>query len=81
VAHDGDLIAWTSDFGDGSHALALFNVGDTPLAVKKDFAAFSLNAKSFAVRDVWGGKDLGTLSAVVVVSLAPHASALWVLRR
>jgi hypothetical protein len=81
VAHDGDLIAWTSDLADGSHALALFNVGDAPLAVKKDFAVLGLTAKSFKARDVWGGKDLGTLSGVDGVSLAPHASVLWVVRK
>jgi alpha-galactosidase len=81
VSRDGDVIAWTSDLQDGSHALALFNTGDSPFEVKKDFAAYGLAGKSYKARDAWTGQDLGTLTAVGGVSLAPHASVLWVLRK
>jgi hypothetical protein len=81
VSRDGDVIAWTSDLADGSHALALFNVGDAPIEVKKDFAAYGFTAKSYKARDAWTGQDLGTLMAIGGVSLPPHASVLWVLRK
>jgi alpha-galactosidase len=82
VLHDGDLIAWTSDLPGGAHALALFNVGDTPATVTQQFATLGLTAKkSYAAHDVWAGKDLGTVEdGVHDVGLAPHASALWLLR-
>jgi alpha-galactosidase len=81
VSRDGDLIAWTSDLPDGSHALALFNVGDQPAVVKNGLAIYGLTEKSYHARDAWTGQALGTVQTISGTSLAPHACALWVLRK
>ncbi len=82
VGSEGDVVAWTSDLADGSHALALFNVGDAPVAVMtKPFLAYGLKRKSYKVRDVWAQKDLGHVEdGVKGVTLAPHGSVLWLLQ-
>ena len=84
VGQDGDVIAWTSDLKDGSHAFALFNVGETSVpAMTKPFLDYGLKKqKGYRVRDVWEQKDLGYQEdAVSGVMLAPHACVLWILRK
>jgi hypothetical protein len=81
VDRDGNVVVWTSDLKDGTHALAFFNTGDTPATVmKKPFAEYGLTKrKSFMVRDVWARKNLGGFEdAVKGVSLPPHGCVLWV---
>jgi alpha-galactosidase len=83
AGRDGNVIAWTADLKDGSHALALFNLGDAAVTVMtKSFASYGLTQrKSYRVRDVWAKKDLGLQEdAVSGYSLAPHGCALWMLR-
>ncbi|GGA70660.1 alpha-galactosidase [Edaphobacter acidisoli] len=80
VGRDGDVIAWTSDLADGSHALALFNVGDAPVTVKKSIASYGLTGRNFSARDVWAGKDMGRIESVSA-TLAPHGCLLLELRR
>jgi hypothetical protein len=82
VSREGNLVAWTSDLKDGSHALAFFNLGDVPInAMAKPFAAYGLKRKSYRVRDVWSNRDLGNVEDVVSgPTLPPHACVLWILR-
>ncbi len=82
VERDGNVIAWTSDLKDGSHALALFNLGDAPVPVMtKPFASYGLRRKSYKVRDVWAKKEMGLQEdAVSGYVLAPHGCVLWMLR-
>lgn len=84
AGRDGNVIAWTSDLRNGTHALALFNLGDAPVTVMtKSFASYGLTQrKSYKVRDVWAKKDLGLQEdAVSGYSLAPHGCVLWMLRQ
>jgi hypothetical protein len=84
VDRDGNVIAWTSDLKDGSHALAFFNTGDAPATVmKKPFAMYGLTKyKSYRVRDAWAGRDMGNVEdAVSNVVVPPHGCVLWVLRK
>jgi alpha-galactosidase len=81
VLHDGDLIAWRAKLPGNHAALALFNVGDTPLKVDRKFAAFStdLGAHPWSVRDAWATKSLGKQTGVST-ELAPHACLLLMLQ-
>jgi len=81
VLHSGDIIAWTSDLADGSTALALFNVGESPVIVTSSFEAYNLEDALYRVKDAWTGKNLGKLKSVQNLPLEPHASLLWVLRK
>jgi hypothetical protein len=84
VEGDGDVIAWTSDLKDGTHALAFFNTGEQPATVmKRPFATYGLTKyKSYHVRDAWAGKDIGNVEdGMSDVVVPPHGCMLWVLRK
>jgi len=81
VLHSGNIIAWTSDLADGSTALALFNVGESPVIVTSSFEAYNLEDALYRVKDAWTGKNLGKLKSVQNLPLEPHACVLWELRK
>ena len=84
--HEGNVIAWTADLPPGTPggyttALALFNVGDEIVTLDSSFEAYGLPAQTYLAKDVWSGRVLGPKKSVESLSLEPHASALWLLRR
>jgi hypothetical protein len=79
VRQDGSIVAWTSQVGSRRY-LALFNVGDSPAAVKSDFAKYGLASGKYSVSDVWGKKEMGTIGSVEN-TIAPHGVLLLELRR
>jgi hypothetical protein len=81
VSHIGDLIAWTADLPNREKALALFNVGDTPMTLDVNFAKYGLGKQAYRVRDVWEGSAHGRVSELRGVVIAPHACVLWMLRQ
>jgi len=84
VSREGDLVAWTSELPNGSHALAFFNLGEEPLTVmSKPFASYGLTQyKSYRVRDVWSEKDLGLVEdGVSKRAVPPHGCVLYVISR
>jgi hypothetical protein len=85
VMHNGDIIAWTADLPpnspDGSIALALFNVGEDQVVVSSNFVAFELEDATYHVKDAWTGKNLGKLKSVPNLTIEPHASILWLLKK
>ena len=79
VGRKGDVIAWTSKVGDRSY-LALFNIGNAGVMVSSRFTAYGFPGGKYAVKDVWGAKDLGRSSGVDG-NVAPHGCLLLELRR
>ena len=81
VLHDGNLIAWQSKLPGTRMALAIFNVGDTPMKVDRNFADFSsdFGTHAWSVRDAWAAKDLGKRKNMSI-ELAPHACVLLLLQ-
>jgi hypothetical protein len=70
VLRDGDLVAWTADLPNGEYALAVFNLGDAPLAVDLPLPRLNLPDGPHALKDAWSGATLppaprvnGTLNA------------------
>ncbi len=80
AATDGDVIAWTSSTPDGQLYLALFNLGDAPVAINSPFAHYGLEASKYTARDLWTQAALPS-SAVINVSLPPHGTLLLALNR
>lgn len=75
--HDGDTIAWTADAaGKNAKYVAVFNIGDAPKDVELKWSDVNVAAKTPAVRDLWGRKDMGK-PGNIHVSLAPHASVFY----
>jgi hypothetical protein len=84
VEREGDLVVWHSMLSGGREALAFFNLGETSiLAMQRPFATYGATRfKSYRVRDVWQGRDLGMVEdAVSGRTIPPHGSALFVLSR
>jgi hypothetical protein len=70
-----------SDADGATKALALFNTGDSPIAISNSLTAYGLDAATYKVTDAWSGKSLGKMKSVTNLTLAPHASALWLLKK
>ena len=85
VMHNGDIIAWTADLPpdspDGAIALALFNTGESQIVVNSSFEAYSLDEGPYHVKDAWTGKSLGKQKAIADLTIEPHASILWLLKK
>ncbi|RZU41587.1 glycoside hydrolase family 27 protein [Edaphobacter modestus] len=82
AGQDRDLIAWTTKVDGEREYLALFNAGDSPVAVMtKPWLAYGLLKKSYKVRDVWAQKSLGAVEGGLKgVMIAPHGVLLLELR-
>lgn len=81
AAHEGDLIAWTADLPMRERALALFNVGDTPMTLDVEFAKYGLGRQRYMVRDAWEGRAHGRVNELHGVVIPPHGCVLWMLRQ
>lgn len=81
ILHDNNLIVWQATLPEGKFALALFNIGDTPLKLDRNFADLSpaLAAHAWTVRDIWESKSLGKRKNIST-ELAPHACTLLLLQ-
>jgi len=75
--HGGDTIAWTAQAAEGNAKyVAVSNVGERKANVELSWSDVGIEAKRANIRDLWTHKDLGRKDRVVV-SLDPHASALY----
>lgn len=86
VLHSGDMIAWTGDLPAGfpggyTTALAFFNTGESPQAVKSSFEAYGLDAAAYTIKDVWAGRALGKVNSIENLTVEPHGAVLWLLRK
>lgn len=68
---------WLGPLSNNSRVLALANWRNASQTISLNFT--SLGIKEATARDVWATKNLGALSGVQKVALAPHQLALWVL--
>ena len=77
LMNEGQKIVWAAHRDKpGVAYIALFNVADTMQTVAYPLQALGLSRTEFAIRDLWGQKDIGN-SDVVRANLRPHASALY----
>lgn len=86
VMHSGDVIAWTADLPanspEGSIALALFNTGESQVVLDDtSFEAFDLAADTYRIKDVWTGKITPKVKTIQSLTLEPHASVLWLMKK
>jgi alpha-galactosidase len=86
ASHSGEMIAWTADLPGGfpggyTKALALFNMGEGAQTVNSSFEAYGLDATTYTAKDAWAGKVLGKVKSVENLTVEPHATVLWLLRK
>lgn len=77
VLRDGDFVVWSADLPGDQHALAAFNLGETPMTLNSPFPDFAL-AGEYIVRNAWTGKRLNA-SSRLSTTLDPHASIVLML--
>ena len=75
IAQDGRTEIWTRDLADGTKAVALFNRGDSDAVIPLGAAALSLSG-TWTIRNVWLGKDIGTLSDTKDFAVPKHGAVL-----
>jgi len=80
VLHEGDLVVWTADLPEDEHALALFNLGERPIAVDRGLSDFALPGGRYTVRNAWTGEHLQA-SSHVSATLDPHACIVLMLAK
>jgi hypothetical protein len=71
---EGSYEIWAKDLGDGSKAVAFFNLSDEEQNIS--ISAEKLGKKGI-VRDLWRQKDIGKLKTNLTVKVSPHGTAFF----
>jgi alpha-galactosidase len=71
LLRDGDLIVWRAQLPRGKVAVALFNLGDTPILADEALNHPEVMATHVALTDLWSHQRLGPASMI-----APHGCIL-----
>ena len=80
VVNKDGLAAWTAVLTGGDTALAIFNLTDSPLQIKKELTEFGLAAGTWSGADVWQTTHENSIHSVNQ-TLSSHACLLLLLRR
>jgi alpha-galactosidase len=71
VNAEGPIEVWSRSLADGSKAVGIFNRHHLPMETKVDF--YSLGFPNGAkARDLWLGKDLGSIGPIYTVTVPAH---------
>jgi hypothetical protein len=76
-----NLYAWRADLPGGKVALAIFNVGDTPMKLDRQLAEFvgDRGMKRWEARNIWTDRNLGRIRRLIF-DIPPHGCVLLELR-
>lgn len=72
---EGSQEIWVRELADGSKAVGIFNRFDWPQTIEVDWAQLGFQGR-FKARDIWAGKDLGTLSRKYAAHVPGHGVVL-----
>jgi alpha-galactosidase len=75
VAKTGDTEVWIRQMEDGSHAVGLFNRGETESQVTALWSDLNVTGKQ-KVRDLWRQKDMGTFKDKYTANVGRHGVVL-----
>jgi hypothetical protein len=70
------LQAWYAPNGDGSYAVALFNLSGSTATVSVNWQDIGFTGSSASVHDDWSHADMGTFATGYSVSLPTHGTTL-----
>ncbi|HEY4381871.1 MAG TPA: glycoside hydrolase family 27 protein [Acidobacteriaceae bacterium] len=71
VSAEGPIEVWARSLADGSKAVGIFNRHQLPLTAHVDFRSLGFS-KAVKARDLWQGKDLGSMSPDYSVQIPAH---------
>ena len=74
-----DYQIYVRPLADGSHAVALLNTSDKPLALTADFARLGIPGK-YTIRDVWQHKDIARNASKWKGRVMPHETCVLVVK-
>jgi alpha-galactosidase len=75
VWDEGPLEIWIKPLANGSHAVGLFNRGESSLKITVDFKMLG-SASSLKLRDLWEHKDLGEVQGSYTADVPRHGVVL-----
>jgi alpha-galactosidase len=75
VEHTGDLVVWRAEKDARTSYLAVFNVGQTPLAVHRSLKDFGFAGKGYRTRNLWEAESVVAMNRVDA-TMAPHGCLL-----
>jgi len=75
VWDEGPLEIWIKPLANGSHAVGLFNRGESSLKITVDFKMLG-SAPSLKLRDLWEHKDLGEVQGSYTADVPRHGVVL-----
>ena len=68
---EGPIEIWVRQLADGSKAVGVFNRHPSALTATVDFKTLGFS-RAVKARDIWQGKDLGTISAPYTAKIPGH---------
>ena len=71
----GPMEIWSKPMADGSQTVGMFNRHQGPMTFSVDFAKLGFSG-AVKVRDLWAGKDLGTVSGTFGATVPGHGVVL-----
>jgi len=71
VYREGTVQIWSKDLEDGSKAVGIFNLGETPIKGQIKWSDIKVNGKQ-TVRDVWRQKDMGVFTDKFEATVPVH---------
>lgn len=75
VSKNGDLEIWVRPLEDGSHAVGLFNRGESESRVTAYWTDLGFSGK-YKVRDLWRQKDIGRFNGKFIARVPRHGVVL-----
>jgi alpha-galactosidase len=75
VSSHGDAQIYAKQLEDGSWAVGLFNLGETPVPVTLKWTDLGISGNQ-TVRDLWRQKDLGSFAQDFSMTVAPHGAEM-----
>lgn|GEM_PF-3024072 len=76
IIKDKNIQVWTKPLSDGSIAVGVFNLGETPVDYQLSLAALQLLGEH-TLRDIWKQEDLGNIQSSFSVPLNRHGVKLF----
>lgn len=76
VIKDKDIQVWSKPLSDGSIAVGIFNLGETPVDYQLSLDALQLSGKH-NLRDLWKQEDMGSVETTFSVSVNRHGVKLF----
>lgn len=76
IIKDGNIQVWSKPLLDGSIAVGVFNLGETPVDYQLSLAALQLSG-NHSLRDLWKQEDVGSVETSFSVRVNRHAVKLF----